>query len=341
MRFQFHHLIDIAPTIYEAAGVAPPKVVDGVKQQPIEGVSMLYTLRHPAEPSPHREQYFETFGNMGLYSDGWLLSSRPGGGGQSLYEAAGGGRTVWELYDLKRDFSQAHDLAAQQPRRVAELAARFRTLAAEHNLNPISGDMMGRMAAINRMNPVGTPGRYAFFNGPARYVAWAFPDVRGKSWSLSAHLVAPAQGAGDGMIATQGGRFGGWGLMVLKGHATILYRTSERDEDLVRLSDPAPLAPGPHVLTLAFQADQDRMGAAGEFSLEVDGAPRASVHVARTVPFSFYEDAEIGRDFGSTLSDDYRGPFVYPGAISKVDIDTSPAGPAGRPAVVDQHAQDD
>jgi arylsulfatase A-like enzyme len=337
IRYQFHHVIDIAPTLYEAAGITPPVEVDGVKQQPIEGVSMLYTLRHPQAASPRHEQYFETFGNMGLYEDGLMLSSRPTTGGQSLY-ADGGGKTVWELYDLRQDFSQAHDLAAQDPGRTSALTRRFREVAAAHDLDPISGDMMGRMLAIVKMNPVGRPGRYTYHDGPTRYVSWAFPDVRGKSWSLQTELTSLAD-HGDGMIATQGGRFGGWGLLVLKGHATLLYRTTERDADLVRMVDPDPLAPGRHLIRLEFEVAQARMGAGGEFRLKVDGKTKARLSVARTVPFSFYEDAEIGRDYGSTLSDDYRGPFVYPGEIAYVDIDTGDAQSASAP--VDQHTRDD
>jgi arylsulfatase len=340
VRFQFHHVIDIAPTIYDAIGIAPPKSIDGVPQQPIEGVSMLYTLRSPNAPSPRHEQYFETFGNMGLYEDGWMLSSQPKTGGSSLFEA-GSGATVWELYDLRHDFAQAHDLAVAQPQRVAALVAHFRLLAAEHHVDPISSDMMSRTIAINHMNPMGKPGRYTFYNTATRYNAWAFPDLRGHSWSVEAALTAPA-GPGDGMIATQGGHFCGWGLLVLGGHATFLYRTTELDEDLVRLSDPAALTPGPHTIALIFKADQDKVATGGTFTLRVDGSARASLHVARTVPFSIYEAAEIGRDYGSTLSDDYRGPFLYPGAIERVDIDTSATGQTSRSAAAaDRRAQDD
>jgi arylsulfatase A-like enzyme len=322
VRFQFHHVIDIAPTLYQAIGITPPSEVDGVAQQPIEGVSMLYSLQSPDAASPRREQYFETFGNMGLFQDGWMLSSRPKTGGSSLFET-GSGATVWELYDLTHDFSQSRDIAAGKPQRVAALTARFEALAAEHNVNPISSDMMSRAVAINRMNPVGKPGRYSFYNGPTRYVAWTFPDMRARSWSITASVTAP-QGRGDGMIVTNGGHFAGWGLMVLGGHATFLYRTTDRGEDLVRLSDPQPLAPGPHSLRIAFAADQPKPGTAGEFQLIVDDRPVAALHAAWTVPYSIYEEAEIGRDYGSTLCDDYRGPFIYPGTIARVDIDTLP-----------------
>lgn len=320
IRFQFHDVIDIAPTIYEAAGISPPTQVNGVVQQPIEGVSMLYTLKKPVAPSPRREQYFETFGNMGLYQDGWLLSSRPASGGQSIYDKSDG-TGVWELYDLRHDFSQSHDLAAREPQRVVALAQRFRVLATEHHVDPISRDVIGRVIALNRLNPVSQPGYYAFPNGRSRYGNWSFPQVSGRSWSIRATLKVLV-GNGDGMIATQGGRFSGWGLLVQGGHATFLYRRRERDEDLVRVSDPDPLALGPHIVEMRFVTDTMSPGAGGQISLLVDHKEKARGRLLATVPFAFSEDAQIGRDYGTSLSADYRGPFVYPGTIAEVAIDT-------------------
>jgi arylsulfatase len=301
-----------------------------VLQQPIDGMSMLYSLGHPDETSPRHEQYFETFGNMALYESGWMLSSRPQSTGESLFDE-GDGRTVWELYDLDHDFSQAHDLAAQAPKRVAAMTARFRALAVKYHVNPISRELMSRTVAIAHMNPVSKPGRYSFYNGPTRYNAWDFPDIRARSWSLEAKLTAPEK-AGDGMIATEGGHFAGWGLMVLNGHATFLYRMTERAEDLQRISDPDPLAPGPHLLRLDFKADQEKFGTGGKFSLAVDGKVKAGMQFQHTVPFSFWDGAEIGRDYGSALSDDYPLPFLYPGRIERVDIDTGVSSAASSPA---------
>lgn len=326
VRFQFHDVIDVAPTIYQAAGIKLPDQVDGSQQMPLDGVSMLYSLRDPAAPSPHTEQYFETFGNMGLYKDGWLLSSKPLSGGQSLYDKADGA-IVWELYDLRKDFSQVHDLAAAEPGTLQAMIARFNVIADKDNINPISRDMISRMSGIDRPMIVPRPGRYTFFNGPTRYGVSAFPDVRGRSWSVRAKIVA-ATGPGDGMIVTHGGRFAGWGVAVLGGHATFLYRMTDMAGGLQRITDPAKLTPGPHDILLSFKADEKKIATGGTFTLAVDGKPAASLRMDHTVPMSWFEDAEIGRDYGTPISEDYQVPFIFPGTIERVDFDTSDEGQA-------------
>ncbi len=178
VRFQYGHVTDIAPTLYEAAGISAPVTVDGVRQQKLDGVSLLYTLRDPNAPSRHREQIYEVFGNMALYKDGWQLASTPLNTGGSIFDKADG-PVNWELYNLDRDPSQVHDIAAQDPQRVAAMLARFEKLADENHVNPINRDVAGRSHGVDRGMAMTRPGRFTFVNSEESYGALAFPSLTG------------------------------------------------------------------------------------------------------------------------------------------------------------------
>ena len=319
VRFQYGHINDIAPTLYEAAGIAPPAIVDGVPQQPLDGTSLLYTLTQPTAPARHREQIYEVFGNVALYRDGWQLASTPAGSGQSMFEKADG-PVKWELYNLDRDYSQVRDLAAQEPERLREMIARFRELSASGQLEPISRDLMARVRGVDRGLVMTSPGVFSFTNSDASYGALDFPNVNGRSWSARALIEVPDSG-GDGMILTQGGHFGGWGLAIMGGRATVLYRFNDLDRSLSQLGDTQDLAPGRHELAVAFRADRAGPAAGGTLLLTVDGRAAGQLRLERTIPFSLYEESQIGRDYGTPLGG-YRTPFVYPGTIDEVTIDT-------------------
>jgi arylsulfatase len=321
VRFQYGHVTDIAPTLYEAAGIPAPETVDGVKQQPLNGISLLYTLKDPAAPSRHREQVYEVFGNMALYRDGWQLASTPINSGQSIFEKSDA-PLHWELYNLARDYSQVHDLAAQQPERLKAMLARFDELADLNHIKPISRDVAARVRGVDRGMTMLRPGHFSFVNSDYSYGALEFPSVNlGRTWSMTAKITAPAAG-GDGMIVTQGGQFGGWGLAVLGGKPTLLYRFNDLDSSLSRLAAPQLLAPGKHEIGVAFTPDQPRPGTGGTFRMTVDGSEAGTLHLERTIPFSLYEESQVGRDYDTALSGDYRVPFVYPGEIETVEIDT-------------------
>jgi arylsulfatase len=323
VRFQYGHVTDIAPTLYEAAGIAAPDTVDGVRQQKLDGVSLLYTLKDPVAASRHTEQVFEVFGNMGLYRDGWQLASTPANTGQSIFEKSDA-PLKWELYDLSRDYSQVHDLAASEPERLKAMLARFDELAEENHIKPISRDVAARVRGVDRGMVMMRPGRFAFVNSDESYGALEFPSVNGgRPWSAKATVTVPP-GGGDGMIVTQGGFFGGWGLAVLGGKPALLYRYNDLAGSLSRLAAAGPLAPGPHEIRIDFRPDDPHPGAGGTFFLAVDGGEPAMLHVAKTIPFSLYEESQVGRDYDPALSEDYRVPFVYPGKIDGVEIDTTP-----------------
>jgi len=319
VRRQFHSVVDLAPTIYEAVGITPPDVVAGVPQMPLEGVSMAYSFANPTACSPHTEQYFEMVGARGLYKDGWLLARRPVQTSQSLYEEAGTGVT-WELYDLRQDYSQTRDVAAKEPARVADMSRRFDELAALHNVNPISDDRANRIDNGGRPGFVDRPGLHRFYPGGPRLPDGGFADVRNRSWSMTADVVVPPGGA-DGMIVTQGGRFTGWGLMVTEGAPRFVYRINDHEDGFLDLKA-APLSPGAHQLAVAFKYDGGEAGKGGQFTLSVDGKPVGDGRVARTAGLLYGEDAAIGRDTGTPILAKYGIPFTFQGQISEVTIDT-------------------
>ncbi|HKX80131.1 MAG TPA: arylsulfatase [Novosphingobium sp.] len=321
IRYQFSHVNDIAPSILEAVGITPPERVDGVDQMSIDGTSLLYALKDPRAPERHKEQYFEIYGNMALYKDGWMLSSTPVSG--DYYMTAPKDVTLnWELYDLTKDYSQSNDLAKGEPVKLAEMIARFDQVADANQVKPIMRDKQGRLVGVDRGIATERRARYTLFPGTTDYISSSFPDVMNKSWSVEAALSVPATG-GDGMIVTQGGQFAGWGLMVLNGRPTFIYRLTDLDRAVIRIVGDRSITAGDHVVSLRFEADEDgKRGGGGSFTLLVDGKPAGRTRVEQTVPSTWVENSQVGFDAGSTLTSDYELPFKYPGRIDKVAIDT-------------------
>ena len=321
VRFQFGHVNDIAPTIYEAVGITPPPSVEGVPQMPLDGTSLLYTLKDPGAPERHHEQYFEVYGNMGLYRDGWLLSSTPAGGNYTQ-KIDPNAKIHWELYNLKTDFSQTQDLAGKEPDRLKDMLARFDALADENHVKPINREVMSRIFNVDRGIPTRKPGEYTLFPGPSSYTRMTFPSVLNRSWSATATLTVP-QGPSDGMIVTQGGHFAGWGLMILGGKPTFLYRATDLDRYVSRIVADRPVAPGKHEIAVRFVADDPaKRASGGTFTLMVDGGDAGRLHLDRTVSATWAENAQVGHDEGSTITSEYKLPFRFPGVIDKVVIDT-------------------
>ncbi|MCC7464080.1 MAG: sulfatase-like hydrolase/transferase [Gammaproteobacteria bacterium] len=322
VRSQFHHVIDIAPTIYEAVGISPPAQVNGVQQEPIAGVSMVYSFSHPAAPSARTSQYFELMGNRAFYQDGWIASTTPGN-----MPWTRGGRPVdpdsfhWELYDLTQDYSQAHDLAAQNPAKLAELQAGFKAAAQANHVLPLDA------STIARLRPGGQPsltlGRshFVYTPSPQRYEQGMMPDMMG-DWRLSAS-VTPASARGSGMIAVRGNLHTGWGLFQKDGVPGFIYRVSSHPADIVQVVAPAPLAAGPHQLGVAMVQAERNPAAGGTMTLTVDGRPVASARVPR---FGFsYGLFFVGRLAYEPLKEGEVLPFHYEGAIDWVSLDIGPA----------------
>ena len=326
IRSQFVDVTDVTPTILEAAGVKPPASIGGVAQKPFDGISFAYSFTQPRAKALHRTQYFVVFGNAAIYHDGWLLAEAVKVDPR-LDSAMPDPASPWQLYDLTKDWSQTSDIAAANPGKVAELKALWAAEAARNHVLPLQYSNLQSMLPGTRPEPASAVGLHVFYPSSERLPEGVFPAINNRSWSVEAELEVPASGA-EGMLVTQGGRFSGWGLAMLHGVPTFLYRNNDRDEALVRLTAPQPLTPGAHRVRLAFTVDGAGFGKGGALVLSVDGIQAAAGRLERTVPFKFSaEDATIGRDTGTPLTDDYRLPFAFTGRLDKVTFDLGPVQP--------------
>jgi len=322
IRTQFHHIIDIAPTILEAAGVQAPSVLNGVPQKPIEGVSMVYSFDDAKAPSKHRTQYFEMFANRAIYNDGWVAATTPPLAPWAVGKTIDVDDYQWELYDLSKDFSQANNLAASEPKRLRELQELFWIEAAKYNVLPLDNSKIERLDSRNR--PSLTRGRslFTFYPGMTRIPAGSAPDIKNKSFKIAAEFNIPDGGA-EGVLVTQGGRFNGWALYLLEGRPVFHYNLIGKYRASIAGKDKLP--PGKHVIVVDFKYDGQGLGKGGPVDLTLDGKNVADGKLERTVPllFSADETLDIGEDTGTPASEDYRVPFKFTGELKKVMIELS------------------
>ena len=328
IRTQFHHLIDIVPTILDVTGIPAPKMVNGIAQKPIEGVSMAYTFdkANANAPSTHITQYFEMLGNRAIYHDGWMASTTPPRppwllGGAKLPDVVNGYK--WELYNVADDYSQANDLAATMPDKLRELQELFVVEAAKYQVFPLDNGHLERVLAPK---PSYTAGRTEFTyageltgtpNGDA-------PNILAKSYTIEADVEVPS-GGGEGMIVTDGGRFGGYGLYLLKGKPVFTYNFLAVEK--FRWEGQEPLTPGKHTLEFDFKYDGPGMAKGGTGVLRVDGKDVANHSIPHTTPvlLTMDETFDIGSDTRTPVDDaDYQVPFPFTGTISKVDFKLGP-----------------
>jgi arylsulfatase len=333
VRNQFHHVIDIVPTILEAAGIRPPETVDGIPQKPIEGVSMAYTFDKASAnaPSTHKTQYFEMFGDRAIYHDGWIASTKvmrppwvhfpPK---ESVLDYP------WELYDLRKDWTQADDVAAKNPAKLKEMQDLFWREAEKYQVLPLDASIVTRLITPR---PSITAGRDVFTwtrpltgtpNGDA-------PSVLNTSYNFKAEVEIP-QGGAEGMLITQGGRFAGYGFYLLKGKPVFLWNLV--DLKRVRWEGPEALPPGKHTLEFDFRYDglgmgtlafnnMSGIGRGGTGVLKVDGKVVAEQKMEHTLPFilQWDENLDIGSDTGTPVNDaDYQVPFKFTGKLAKVTL---------------------
>jgi arylsulfatase A-like enzyme len=333
IRNQFHHVIDIVPTILDATGIKAPDTVDGIKQAPIEGVSMMYSFdkKNANAPSPHKTQYFEMFGDRALYNDGWLASTkvmRPPWVHEPPKESVLD--YPWELYNLNEDWTQSQDLAAKNPAKLKELQDLFWKEADKYQVKPLDATLTARLITPR---PSLTAGRNVFTwtrpltgtpNGDA-------PSLLNSSYTFKAEVEVP-RGGGDGMLITQGGRFAGYGFYVLKGKPVFLWNLV--DLKRIRWEGPDALSPGKHVLEFDFKYDGLGMGtlAFGDYSgigrggtgvLKVDGKTVVTQKMENSLPFilEWDENLDVGSDTGTPVNDqDYQVPFAFNGKIAKITL---------------------
>lgn len=321
VRSQFGHVVDIMPTILEAAGIPAPKMVDGVAQQPLNGVSLAYSFASAKVPERHSRQYFELVGNRAIYSEGWMASTTPRrlpwvmesrGTKDPLNDYA------WELYDLRKDFSQAHDLASAEPEKLAALKQLWLDEATRNHILPIDDRYLDRP----RARETGQQSRFSYHAGDVRIPASAAPNTGGRSWTLTADV--EVGDAASGVLATLGGRFGGWGLFMDKGRVSFVYALSNQERDRTTLTTTAPLAAGRHRIELAFDY-AGAPGGAARARLAVDGETVGQGDIARTARqgLTIDETFDVGEDTGTPVSESYAGamPNPFQGDLRSLTID--------------------
>jgi arylsulfatase len=336
IRRQFHHVIDIVPTILEATGISQPDTINGIKQIPIEGVGMAYTWdkANAAAATRHTTQYFEMLGNRAIYQDGWVAATTPATLPWELSTKTPPDVITgynWELYDVKEDPTQSNDLAAMMPDRLKQMQDLFYAEARKYNVLPLDNSTLARW---NTPRPSLTAGRTVFsYSGELIGTpASAAPDILNKSYSITAEVDIPEGGA-EGMIVTHGGRFGGYGLFLSKGEfgvdrgkVVFLYNLL----DLKRTAWEGPeLGAGKHSIAFNFKSDEPGLGKGGTGVLSVDGKEVARNSLEHTIPVTFPEDEtfDVGQDTRTGVAMvEYRydTPFKFTGKINKLTFRLEP-----------------
>ena len=320
VRSQFAHVIDVAPTIYEAVGIAPPDIVNGARQQKIDGISMAYSFEAPRAPERHQTQYFEMIGNRAIYDKGWMASTTParlpwqlGGSGISPMDYK------WELYDLNRDFSQANDLAAKQPARLEKLKALWMEEAVRNNVLPLD-DRQGTERAKGAMRPADRPrASYDYWGNGISVAHGKAPPLGLSSFTMEADVIAP-EGGLNGVLVTNGSRFGGWSFYFDKGRPIVVHALSQQARHLYRIAAETAVPVGPVKLRYDFDL-RGRPGQGGTMRISVNGQEVARGEIPRTVyfPAGLGETFDTGRDTGATVVD-YPGGDALNGEIRKIHI---------------------
>ncbi len=335
LREQFVHVIDVVPTILEAAGIREPAMVDGIQQSPIEGTSFAYTFdaKNAKAPSRHRTQYFEMMGQWALYHEGWLLSTKVNRAPWMAFGAANPdplNNQVFQLYDLTQDFSQAKDIADKNPQKVKEMRNMFVAEARKFQVFPMDASVAARIVAPR---PNITAGRTEFvYTRPMTGLPQGdSPGLLNSSYTITADIEVP-QGGAEGMILTSGGRFGGYGFYLLKGKPVFLWNMV--DLNRVKWEGPEALAPGRHTIAFDFKYDglgagtlayndMSGLGRSGTGTLIVDGKAVQTVKMEHTLPMILQWDEafDIGSDTLTGVNDaDYLPPFPLTAKLHKLTI---------------------
>ena len=321
VRNQFHHVIDVSPTILEAAGLPHPTVVNSVQQAPIEGFSMLYAFNDAKAAERHETQYFEMFCNRGIYHKGWTAVTRHGVPWLGAYKRAFDD-DVWELYDTNTDWTQSKDLAKENPKKLAELQRLFIIEATKYSALPLDDrtferfnpDLAGRPQLIKGKSQI-------LFGGMGRLSENSILSIKNKSYAISADLDVPKSGA-EGVIIAQGGNLNGWSLYAKGGKLKYCYNFFGIAVTFVEATQPIPA--GNHQVRMEFKYDGGGTAKGGGVTLYVDGKAVGQGRVENTVPmvFSADETCDVGRETGSPVSPDY-GPTgnEFSGEVNWVQID--------------------
>ena len=325
-RSQFSYITDIAPTVLEAANLPFPTSVNGTVQKPFDGESLVYTFDNPKAPEKHTTQYFEMFGNRGIYHDGWVAAAR-----HSIpwlvVPNPPLSQDVWELYHVADDFSEAHDLAAKDPAKLKELQDLFMKEAEKNHVLPIDDRRSERLnaAIAGRPDLMGERTALTVYPGMTGITENAFINTKNRTYTITAP-VELSDSSTNGVIIAQAGAFGGWVLYMKDGkiHHEYNYFGVER----TNIGSANPVSAGKHVIKYEFIADAPKPGTGGKCFLYVDGQKVAEGHIPKTQPYAFSADegVDVGMDAETAVSRDYK-PLdnKFTGKIFKVTIDAKPS----------------
>jgi arylsulfatase len=327
-RSQFHHVIDIVPTILEATGIEQPTMVNGIEQKPIEGVSMAYTWdkANNNAPSTRKTQYFEMFGNRAIYHDGWIACTTPDeapwlmGLVKQTDDVMNGYN--WELYNLNEDFSEYNDLAKKMPKKLEEMKQLFTMEAATYGVFPLSNSSATRAL---EPRPSATAGKteFVYTDVMVGIPGGSAPNTVGKSYTITAEVVLDKNA--EGVVVTRGGRFGGYGLYFLKGKPVFTYNFLAISK--YKCEGKEALKEGKHTLVFDFKYDGGGAGKGGTGTLSVDGKVVATTKIEHTIPFMNVVDEsfDIGNDTRTPVDpDDYSIPFKFTGELTQLTVNLKP-----------------
>jgi len=318
LRSQFHHVVDLYPTILEAVGIEAPRAVNGIEQMPIHGVSMMNSIDDAAAAETHHTQYFEMFGNRAIYHDGWIASCYHGRVPWNRFGSVpfDGPQERWELYDIRTDFSQGVDLAAKYPDRLEQLKALFDAEALRNNVYPLKEPIQAFGPAFQVADALGNATSMTYTT-----VNWRMPErnvvnLKNCSFRISADVTTTS--GTHGVIACQGGNMAGWSLY-LDDESRPVYHYNWLGHEHFVARCPNPLAPGRHRIVVDFAYDGG-LGAGGDALISVNGAAASAVRVERTVPVVFSmsgETFDVGLDSGSVVGN-YPHVYKFTGTIHSV-----------------------
>ena len=333
VRSQWHHVIDVAPTVLEAARLPEPKIVNGTPQIPIQGVSMMYSFNEAKAKDRHMTQYFEMFGNRAIYDSGWLAGTVH----RAPWEMKPRAALLddkWELYDTRNDFSLANDLAAKNPAKLKEMQELFMKEAVKNRVLPIDDRVVERVNAklAGRPDLMGDRTSLTLHAGMKGMSENVFLNIKNRSLTITADVEVP-QGGANGVIIAQGGRFGGWSLYMKEGKPAYVYNFIGLKRDTVAASQTVPA--GKATIRFEFAYDGGGLGKGGLGTLFVNDKKVAEGRIERTQPmiFSADETADVGEDDATPVTEDYKAyDNKFTGKILKVKVDVKEMGKAEKAA---------
>jgi arylsulfatase len=324
MRSQFAHLIDIVPTILDVASIPAPGTVDGIEQKPMDGVSIASTFGDPKARPVRERQYFEVFTNRAIYDHGWIAAAQHTLPWRQDLAPGHWENDKWELYNIDEDYSEANDLAAKNPAKLAELKKLFDEEADKNHVYPFDDRGSARLAAPKPSPGGSDPDRtkFTYYAGATRLAEAASPNTKNRSHRISAVIEMPEKG-GEGVIVASGGSSSGYSLYVKDGKLAYHYNWFDRERTNLVSSQPLPT--GKSTVTVEFAYDGGGLGKGGEAVIGINGKDVGRARIANTVAGRFGIDTfGVGSDTGSPVADTYAAPFPFTGKIERVDIELGP-----------------